>query len=307
MPLVLGIDGGGSKTACAIAREHRILATCETGPSNLTRTPVEEVRTNLHTAILNCCSQAQISVLDLEGAFIALGGVGRESMRAKAEEIVREVLPCKFEVHGDMEAALEAAFKGGAGVVAVAGTGSIVFGRNSRGEVSRAGGWGPVISDEGSGHWIGQRAVAETIRTVDGGRSSLLVERVLAEWHAASLDELVVMANAQQRANFAGLFPVVLACAQEGDAIAKESLTEAGAELAKLARIVIRRLWPGREGVRISLTGGVFKNSAVVRQVFENAVRAERPEAEISLLTDPPVMGALFRAEMLALKPSVGA
>jgi N-acetylglucosamine kinase-like BadF-type ATPase len=273
----------------------------------LTRTSVDEVRSNLHAAILTTCTQAQISVLDLDAAFIALGGVGREAVRRQAADMVREVLQCRFEVRGDMEAALEAAFKGGAGVVVVSGTGSIVLGRNARGLLSRAGGWGPVISDEGSGYWIGQRAVAETIRTVDSGRTSILVERVRAEWNAASFDELIVMANAQSRPNFAALFPVVLACAQEGDAMAKELLTEAAVELAKLTRNVIRRLWPGREGVRIAMTGGVFKNSAAVRQVFENAVRAERPEAEISLLTEAPVMGALFRAELLALKPSVGA
>ena len=307
MPLVLGIDGGGSKTACAISRERRLLAQCETGPSNLTRTPVDEVRSNLHAAILTSCTQAQVSVLDLDAAFIALGGVGREALRRQAADIVREVLQCKIEVRGDMEAALEAAFKGGAGVVVVSGTGSIVLGRNSRGLLSRAGGWGPVISDEGSGHWIGRRAVAETIRTVDSGRTSILVDRVRAEWHVESFDDLIVKANAQLRPNFAGLFPVVLACAQEGDAMAKELLTEAAVELAKLARTVIRRLWPGHEGVRISMTGGVFKSSAVVRQVFENAVRAERPEAEISMLADPPVMGALFRAEMLALNRPVGA
>lgn len=306
MPLVLGIDGGGSKTACAITRERRLIAQCETGPSNLTRTPVDEVRRNIHAAILTSCTQAQISVLDLDGAFIALSGVGRDSIRKQAESIVREVLQCKFEVRGDMEAALEAAFKGGAGVVVVSGTGSIVLGRNTRGEICRVGGWGPVISDEGSGHWIGQRAVAETIRTVDSGRSSILVERVRAEWHAATFDELILMANAQSRPNFAGLFPVVLACAQEGDAMAKELLTDAAVELAKLTRTVIRRLWPGREGVHISMTGGVFKNSAAIRQVFENAVRAERPEAEISMLADPPVMGALFRAEMLALNRTTG-
>jgi N-acetylglucosamine kinase-like BadF-type ATPase len=301
MPLVLGIDGGGSKTTCAVARERLVIGRCTTGPSNLVRASHDDVRRNLERAVKAACAEAGISPSELEAACASLGGAGREAIRQQAEQILCQILPCPIEVCGDMVAALDASAKGGPGLIIIAGTGSVAFGRNSHGDTARVGGWGPIVSDEGSGYWIGRRAVAECITAVDSARSTKLIEAILKCWRVATREELVIKANAQPLPNYAELFPIVLTCSHEGDSLAQELLVEAGAELAKLARIVARRLWPGERGGRIVLTGGVVENSAVVRQVLENSVRAERPDAEVSLATEQPVMGAIYRAELLAV------
>src|SRR2546426_12051867 len=117
---------------------------------------------------------------------------------------------------------LEAAFGRGPGVVVIAGTGSIAYGRNAAGQTARAGGWGFAISDEGSGYWIGRAAVASAMRSLDEEGKSPLLDTILKTWKLESLDELVVTANATPPPNFAALLPAGLAAANAGDPAASD-------------------------------------------------------------------------------------
>jgi glucosamine kinase len=196
-------------------------------------------------------------------------------------------------VVGDMEIAREAVLGNHPGVVVIAGTGSIAYGRNATGETARAGGWGFQISDEGSGQWIGRTAVAEIMRAHDAERTTALLEGVLREWKLDGRDDLVRRANGNPPPNFAELFPVVQSVADEQDRVAGEVLARAGAELSRLALIVLRRLWIDRDTVKVGLAGGVFANSRQVRRSFEDALRSEWPEISVSFEIREPVLGAL--------------
>jgi len=301
MPLVLAIDGGGSKTACAVARDGTVLAEFSAGPSNLVRISPEEARKALLEAMHGACRAAGVSLGEVNAVCAGLAGAGRDLIRDKAEAILRAELKCPFEVVGDMEIAFDGAFLGGPGLVVISGTGSIAYGRNERNDSARAGGWGSVISDEGSGYWIGRRAVSLCLRAIDTGQTTSLVHHLMNAWHFAMRDDLVVFCNSQPPPNFAELFPVVREAAAEGDTVAQELLTEAGSELAKLAKIVVRKLWATRVVVHVSLAGGVFQNSAVIRQVFENSLRSERPDVKVRMTNVEPLAGALYRAEKLAM------
>jgi N-acetylglucosamine kinase-like BadF-type ATPase len=191
---------------------------------------------------------------------------------------------------------MEAAFRDGPGVIAIAGTGSIVYGRNERGESARAGGWGPDISDEGSAEWIGRRAVEATVRAVDTGRTTAVTSLIMRVWHVATREDIVRLANGTPRPDFAALYPHLLAAADAGDVLARDLLMRAGAELAALTKIVLRKLWPGRQAVRVCVAGGVFQSSTLVRQVFSNSLRAERPDVAVSFGNVHPVAGALAMA-----------
>jgi glucosamine kinase len=120
-------------------------------------------------------------------------------------------------------------------VIAIAGTGSIAYGRDAAGHTARAGGWGFAISDEGSGHWIGRRAISAILNARDQGLETALTAMVLHAWKLATLDELVQQANSTPPPDFPRLFPVVLRAADQGDAIARDLLADAGAKLANLA------------------------------------------------------------------------
>jgi len=299
MSLVLGIDGGGSKTTCAVARDGQMLASATTLGSNLVRSSGSEIRDALHSAIHQACAASGVDIGEIDAACAGLAGAGREQLRAGAETIVRELLSCPVEVTTDVEIAHAAAFRGQHGVIVISGTGSIAYGVDETGETARAGGWGPMVSDEGSGEWIGREAVARCLRAIDVGDSQELLERLLGTLRLADVGELIVWANAAARPSFAQCFPAVAQAAAGGDELAGGILRDAGRELAGLAARVICRLWQPAHPVEIAVAGGVLRSSPLVRDSFQSAVQKMHPGAGVRELEQEPVMGAMYRAERL--------
>ena len=245
---------------------------------------------------------ARIAPDQIRAICIGVAGAARPEIAAKIRgilaELAPEIPPANVEVVGDTVIALEAAFGAGPGVIAIAGTGSIVYGRDAAGRTARAGGWGFAISDEGSGHWIGRRAISAILSARDQGLETALTAMVLQAWKISTIDELVLQANATPPPDFPRLFPIVLRAAEEDDAIARDLLAEAGAELAKIAAIVLRRLAPDASGAMlpVAMTGSVFRQSQVVRQVFYNTLQASFPGLDVRPEPADPVEGALARA-----------
>jgi N-acetylglucosamine kinase-like BadF-type ATPase len=307
----LGVDGGGSKTMCAVGDESSLLATVTAGPSNITRVGQTRARNALHVAIREACAKAQITPQQVQRACIGVAGAGREEIAGVVRQIVAEMIPGEIDVVGDMQIALAAAFGAGPGVIVIAGTGSIAYGRDAQGRTARAGGWGFAISDEGSAHWIGRAAISELLRTIDRGvdqskdaqaiaEATRLCREMKAAWELHSFDELVRAANSNF--DFARLFPAVLTAAEAGDALAPRVLAQAGRELAQLAAIVVRRLFgedPGSlPGLSFAMAGGVFRHSPGVRECFSNEVRKLGPHLELNSQVVEPVAGALQMARV---------
>ena len=297
MPLVLGIDGSGSKSTAAVSDGLSVLSTHTAGGSNLNSVSREDAKSSLSEAVRGALYAAGVSAESIESVCAGVAGASSPEYAAQLSGLLAELLPrAAVRVVGDTVIALESAFPGTAGMVCIAGSGSIAFGRNERGEVARAGGWGGAVSDEGSGYWIGRRAIGLCLRALDMGRSSDLIPLIMSHWQIATRDQLVQRCRQEGVANYADLFPVVLAVAESGDPMANEILTYAGIELARIAQVVLRRLWVGRSRVEIALAGGVFTNSSRIRHVFANIVRFDRPEVGIRMSAHPPVRGALYLA-----------
>ena len=299
MHYYLGIDGGGTKTRCILGDETTVLARVMTGGSNIVRLGEEQARDALLNAIRQVCGIARISPDEIRAVCIGAAGAGRPEIEAKTRRILAEVIPGSVphvEVVGDSVIALEAAFGEGSGVIAIAGTGSIVYGRDAAARTARAGGWGFAVSDEGSGHWIGRRAVSLILNARDRDLQTTLTAMILEAWKLDSIDELVQRANSTPPPEFPRLFPIVLHAADEGDAVARNLLADAGTELAALAAIVIRRLAPDAIAVAVATTGSVFRQSHDVRQVFYNTLQASFPGIGVRQDFVDPVEGALARA-----------
>jgi glucosamine kinase len=177
----------------------------------------------------------------------------------------------------------------------IAGTGSIAYARNESGQTARVGGWGFQISDEGSGYWIGRTAVMQVMRAHDDskGAPTALTKQILKAWSLNNVEQLVPLANTTPPPDFAQLFMPVQCEADAGDPLARSVLTRAGTELARLGKLAISRMFSESDSVPVAMAGGVFRNSALVRQVFYNAVQAEYPKANISSTVVEPVRGAL--------------
>lgn len=300
MALYLGIDGGGTKTECAVGDDSAILGRSKTGGSKVQRVGEQRAREALHEAIVQACQQARRDPGAITHACVGIAGASQPDARDTVRRIVAEVVPGHVDVVGDMIVALEAAFPETAGVIVLAGTGSIAYGRNERGETSRAGGWGPAVSDEGSGDWVGRAGVAAALRAFDGGQSNALIGGIMNAWHVATREDVARVANSSPPPDFAALFPLVLSSADRGDGMARDILMRAGTELASLSKVVMRRLWPGAQPIRVRISGGVFMNSFCVQQVFENSVRAERPQCNVTFGQADGAAGALVCARRSA-------
>jgi glucosamine kinase len=307
MAFFLGIDGGGTKTRCVLADETTVIAQSMTGGCSVIRHGEQQAREALHNAIGQVCAAAKMSPDRISGICIGVTGAARPEIAGKIRSILAELVPeraaTKIEVVGDNVIALEAAFGPGPGVIAIAGTGSIVYGRDAIGKTVRAGGWGFAVSDEGSGYWIGRRAISAILGARDRNCATALESMVLHAWRLTGIDELVQQANSTPPPDFPRLFPVVLSAAEKGDDTARNLLSEAGAELASLAAIVVRRIASGAPSATlpddilpIATTGSVFRQSPDVRQVFYNTLRASFPGIDVRQDLADPVEGALARA-----------
>jgi glucosamine kinase len=305
MVFFLGIDGGGTKTRCLLGDERAVFATAISGGSNIVRLGEAKAKEALAAAIQQVTDTANIFPNQIRAICIGAAGAARPEIAAKIRGIVAglipEIAPDQIEVIGDTEIALEAAFGLGPGIIAIAGTGSIVFGRDNAGHRVRAGGWGFAISDEGSGHWIGRRAVSAILSANDEACETVLTAMVLQAWRLDTLDKLVQQANATPPPEFPRLFPVVLRAADEGDSVARGILVDAAAKLAALATTVVRRLAALNQSIifPVATTGSVFRQSSTVREVFYNTLKASFAGIEVKQELTDPVEGALARARRM--------
>ncbi len=302
MPYYLGIDGGGTKTTCAVGDGSKLLATATAGPSNIVRVGEARARESLQQSVRQACALAGIAPVQVAHTCVGGSGAARPELAESLRRALAEILPTAITVVGDMEIALEAAFDAGPGVIVIAGTGSIAYGRDRQGKTARAGGWGFAISDEGSAHWIGRAAVHQVLRAVDGLAESSRETSVLENssyvtelkraWEVNSIPDLARSANSIPPPDFAALFPAVAA---SEDVLAQQVLSSAGRELAQIAAVVIRRLFPRDEinAVPVAMIGGVFRHADVVRQVFYNELRALDSRVEVNPQVVEPAEGAL--------------
>lgn len=302
MSLYLGIDGGGTKTVCVVADDAVSLASATAGGCNVVRLGEALACANLQAAIRQSCQTAGVEPQDVDTTVIGVAGAASVAEVATAIRRAMEELGLReIEIVGDNVIAMEAAFGGLPGVVVMAGTGSIAFGRNARGETARAGGYGFAVSDEGSGHWIGRAIVAAALRAGDAGHDELL-HAVMARWEIDSRDALVRKANSTPPPDFARLFPLVVEVATTGEGIARSVLHEAGRELAGLASAVLKRLWDERKPVRVALGGGVFAHAAQVRKSFYLTLRESHPLVAVNFRPIEPAAGALWMARRMGTK-----
>lgn len=303
MALFLGIDGGGTKTRCAIADETRVLARAMTGSVKLTRVGEEEATKRLHAMLAEVAASAGVNLRDVTRTCAGLGGFGIDAVREWAERELTKAAGGELILCGDEEIALDGAFPGGTGILVVAGTGTIVMGRvvdAKTGETHKfiSGGWGHVLADEGSGYWIGLEGLRAGFWAKDRSVPTTLLERIGEFWGGISLGEMVGKANGIPPPDFAALAPVVAKCAVDGDDLALTLLDRGGEELADTASIaaVKMREFTGGSEVGLAYTGSVLEHVAPVRKAMVRTLGRLAPEVRVMDRAADALEGALWRA-----------
>jgi N-acetylglucosamine kinase-like BadF-type ATPase len=298
MAYFLALDIGGTKTDYLLANETSELARVRTGTIKRMRTDASTAASNLDQALAELTASTGVPMDAITRTCIGTAGetvplVTNWLREAFAARVAGELL-----LLGDVEIALDAAFHGGVGVLAMAGTGSNVAGRMPDASLITAGGWGPELADQGSGHKIGREGIRAALLARDELRPTILLDAVLDFWQLASLDLLIEYANARPAPDFSRLTEVVLRCATHGDAVAAEVLRREGEDLAWLVRIILRRIHAAAPSALPSLafTGSILEKVQPVRDALIAAVRAEFPVLHTLDGVIDPIAGALWRA-----------
>lgn len=308
MTVVLGVDGGGTRTRLVAADgDGQVRGFLETGSINLDDHGRERATEVLRAGVARLRRAAGLADGPFDAAFLALGGLLSNDDRNAAQEMAaaaRVAPPGRIGVHHDAFGALAGGLLGAEGMILVTGTGSICFGRTSDGREAKCGNWGPRIGDEGSGYWLGREALRAAARAHDGrGRATSLSDDVGTFLGITDMDELLGRIHAEGfgRATVARLATSVLRLAAAGDSVAADILERGCRELAHCVAVVHERLFAA-PGVPLLSTGGLTRDPgyvAVLRRAVERRVPAARFVAPIL----PPVLGAVRLALALAERP----
>jgi N-acetylglucosamine kinase-like BadF-type ATPase len=294
--LVVGVDGGGTRTRAAILDGDRVLGEGTSGPSNPLRVGIANGAAAIREAIDKACSAARIDRDDLIAAGIGLAGVRRKDIRTRMREVLIETLEIKnIELMTDGDIALYGATDGAPGIVVISGTGSICCGVNRQGKHVYAGGWGPVAGDEGSGSWIARRALQAVAHASDErGPRTALTAAACEYFQVATADDLSTAIYAPTITNdrIAGFSKRVIETARAGDAVARNILTEAGKELGKAAATVVRKLKMEPERFQVAFVGGVFAAGEFVIAPLREEIARVAQKAFIAAPSFSPTVAA---------------
>jgi len=299
MSFFLGFDAGGTKTRCALGNDTELLARAVGGSIKPLRVTFEQARENMRLLLEEISAKSGVDLRSVSASCIGTAGVMLPQTDGWMRDILSACAGGKIFISGDEEIALDAAFPGQAGVLSMAGTGSNTMGRTSTGEMLNVGGWGPVLRDEASGHWIGVQALRAGFRALDYEQPTRILERVIAFWSAPSLEEVVNIANGTPPPDFSQLSPIIVELAEQGDAVAMQVLVEGGRLIGEDAVEAFRRvraLDPSPEIPGIAFTGSILEKIAIVRESMIDTIHRHLPTVKILPEAVDSIEGALWRA-----------
>lgn len=307
MKYFIGIDGGGTKTQCVLCDENlKVIYETQAGPSNFLTIGTETVSQTILNLIEKCCEHQQISSNQIKGIVLGTTGAGRESDAQKLERVVNELIESKnlsklnFKVVSDARIALEAAFSGQAGSILIAGTGSIMFGKDTSGTVHRVGGFGRLIGDEGSGLAIGRKGLNILSKYYDGrGKHSKLKEKLESIFSITDQTSLITKVYSENL-QIQKVAPLVLESANEGDELCKNILEEETNEL--ILHIAAMAKKTNNERMKLVFIGGMISNENVFSKMLKEKLKLFLPNINLQLPDNPPEIGAVILAKQLSEK-----
>ncbi len=295
--IVVGVDAGGSKTRAVVAGSDGQVIGAAEGPGAAVRAGGIP-----HSAdVITACVRAALSSAGYEdrqpAALLAgVAGVGREAERTALHDALEtRHLARSVVVTTDAAIAIDDAFGDGPGILLIAGTGSIAYGRAPDGRFDRCGGWGPVLGDEGGGAWLGRRALNVAAAASDGREpETALLPALLTAIEGDDPTALIGWAGRATPADFATLAPIVFRVAAEGDMRANSLLALGVEELVLHVRTLARSLFVDeRAAVPVAFAGGLLVRTAPLRRRLEHRLRTAVPGAQIRQAEVDPARGAL--------------
>jgi N-acetylglucosamine kinase-like BadF-type ATPase len=301
----VGVDAGGTKTVCYLAdQDSRVIGEARGPGASLTAAGALGVEAILRDVIGRVLESHAGTV---SGICVGMAGVDRPVESALVRGMLQRIVTSPHvAIVNDALVALEAGAPGRPGIVVIAGTGSIAYGRDTNGRAARAGGWGYVLADEGSGYWLGRQALRSAMRELDGrGPATSLTRRLFEHYGVARPADLArkLYTGDLKPAAVATLASMLQDAAEEGDPPALKIIEEGGRELSIAAASVGARLQL-RE-CTVVLAGGAFRAVPRMRATLSAHLAERMPHAHVEMLETEPAMGAVRLAKRVAAGESV--
>lgn len=306
MNSVLGIDGGGTRTRASIVNGDSLLAFVEGGSIKRLRVGNEVAERNLRVLLDEVFAKAEIK--GVTAASIGVASATMPGVREWITAVLHQFGVNRLEIVGDEIVALDAAFKGGPGILQIAGTGSNCIGRAPDGGGESAGGWSSRLGDEGSGYWIGLHAIRRALVAYDREEPTRVLETVGRIWGTRTIDELVNVGDSTPGPDFAALAPAIDRLAEEGDPVAIGVLQQAASDLVDtvlLVRAKLRRKHNVSIEVPVAWIGSVIGKSRLVRERFFAGLHAAVPGMPVLDHEVAGIEGAVWRAQQLVKSAAI--
>src|SRR5579859_2651921 len=287
MHFVVGVDGGGTKTAAAVVGDDLgVIGSAVAGPSNYRSAGMEAASQGIYEAVSQALRVADVSLGQVEAICMCLSGFDTDldiPVPQRAIALLGFKGPAIFE--NDVVGAWAAVTGGEAGIVAIAGTGATALGMNARGEFWRTDGWDYILGDAGSGYRIGLDGIHEAMKMLDGRRPPTRLLGKLAAFYG--VDDALSM---RRLADSGGLGKLHIAdfsrhvseAADEGDTVAQDILRQASSDIASNIEAIVAQLGMRDDTFPIGAVGSVFKSSAFVLEPLRKAIARIAPRATLS-------------------------
>jgi len=304
MKYLIGIDGGGTKTDCAIADLSGKIINQTTGkPSNFLIIGVEEAVENLFSLIEANLFQLEGDFADVKQIVIGVAGAGRKEDAQLLEKSFKDYADQerihfkRVSVLSDAHIALEGAFPDSAGCILIAGTGSILFGKDEKGAIHRVGGFGRLIGDEGSGYSIGRKALNAVSKASDGrGEETMISELLDAKMHSGSASNIINKVY-NDNLDVASVARIVIEAAEEGDPIAEDILDEEADELVLHVKSLLDKIHTDK--LNVAFSGSLLDNKNFYSDLLKQKIKSTLPRVEVVKPAASPVSGAILLAKRI--------
>ena len=304
MKYLIGIDGGGTKTDSAITDLSGNIIHQTTGKaSNFLVVGIEEAVENIFALIEENLFKLEGDFADVKQIVIGAAGAGRKEDAQLLEKSFKDYADQQgvhfkgVKVVSDAHIALEGAFPDSAGCILIAGTGSILFGKDENGIIHRVGGFGRLIGDEGSGYSIGRKALNAVSKESDGrGEATLISELLNAKMNSSSSTSIINEVY-KEKLDVASVAKIVIEAAEEGDMIAEDILDEEADELVLHIKSLMNKI--KTDIFNVAFSGSLIDNKNFYSVLVRRKIKLTLPRVEIVKPATSPVSGAILLAKRI--------
>ena len=305
MKYLIVFDCGATKTECALTDiSGNILYTTTDGAANFLVTGTDGTSKIILSLLNDCIKKSNADYSEIEQMVIGAAGAGRKKDVEKLESSLHEIFSSdgikikSLKVVSDAQIALQGAFPNEAGCILIAGTGSIIYGKDENGNIYRAGGFGRLIGDEGSGFSIGRKGLQAAAKYFDGrGDETLIVKLIEEKYFIKTADELITKVY-KENFDIASIAEIVISAAQKEDQIAHHILLEESEELVHHIGTMMKKM--STIDLRVSFAGSLISNDNIYSEMFRDKIKTSLPSVKIVAPKHSPIEGAIILAkEML--------